>query len=388
MKKHNGDERRRAHDLFLSVSYSDLFFKREANDEDWILFDPHDALQLTETFGEDFEKEYLRLEKEYKEDHSKFNPNTKIVKARDVLRAHMLSMVETGGPFFMFKDNVNRAHRYPENGIIRSLNLCQEIGLPTTKDLTGVCNLGSLNLARIENNEELKDATLILMRALDNNITLTEYPSDATRNFQKLYRAIGVGTLGEAEMLANKQIHYGFSKHKELIEDIWKTISETLHEGTKELAKEKGSCDAIEGVRNAYLMAIAPNSSSAIMAGTTNGIEPVYSRMWVEENKRGSFIMTAPHITLDNFEYYKNPYEIDPLVQIEVNAIRQKYVDMSISMNLFLDPEGLSLKRIRECVVHAWKHKLKSIYYLRSKPPKSNTTNKSNNEITCVGCSN
>lgn len=386
LKKHNGDERRRAHDLFQAISYSDLFFKREEEDGDWILFDPRDAHILTEVFGEEFEKEYLKLEEEYNKNQGKFNPNTKVVKARDILRAHMLSMTETGGPFFMFKDNVNNAHRYPQNGIIRSLNLCTEVALPTTKDLTGVCNLGSLNLARLDSDEEIKDAALILLRALDNNVTLTTYPSNETLKFQQLFRSVGVGALGEAEMLANKQIYYGSSEHKEIIDRIWKLISETLYEGTKELAKEKGSCEAIEDVRNAYLMAIAPNSSSAIMAGTTNGIEPVYAKVWTEENKRGSFIITAPHININNFEYYKNPYEIDPLVQIEVNAIRQKYIDMAISMNLFLSPEGLSLKKIRECIVHAWKNKLKSIYYLRSKPPKLN--NKKENEITCVGCVN
>lgn len=413
LKKHNGDERRRAHDLFLSVSYSDLFFKREEEDGDWTLFDPHDALKLTETFGEEFEEEYIRLEQDYKENPSKYNPNTKTVKARDVLRAHMLSMTETGGPFFMFKDNVNNAHANKDYGIIRSLNLCQEVALPVKDELTGVCNLGSLNLARIENEDELKKASLILLRALDNNIDLTEYPTKTTREFQLLYRAVGVGTLGEAEMIANKQIYYGSDEHKELIDKIWKCISSTLKEGTLNLGKEKGECDALYNLntyqefidvfnnvedkkslkkyltRNSYLMAIAPNSSSAILAGTTNGIEPVYSKIWTEENKRGSFVMTAPHININNFEYYKNPYEIDPLKQIEVNAIRQKYVDMSISMNLFLEPEGLSLKKIRECIVYAWKNKLKSIYYLRSKPPKGgNSSNKRDGEIVCVGCAN
>lgn len=672
------------------MSYPDIFFKREEADEDWTLFDPADARLLTETYGEEFEKEYVRLEEEYKKDPSKFNPNTKVVKSRDILRYHMLSMVEFGGPFFMFKDTINNAHKHPDAGIIRSSNLCvsgdtniltrlygnipigdlvenqvietecwngekwsktklfktshkqevltvklsnhneikatpyhrwlvkskngdivvetkdlkpgmclvthnpssviehgnktcesarsmgekfvhaknnfkryvlsnsytlktrltwlsgvlnsagmlkteygynilyfnkyrkninylylflQELGiisniikttradihdelgpyyhfgfdgedgtvkdeiyysltideygcnqllelgyssvllhtdtivpvlfkssvkpklerivkvvdvvcdnlqtatycgsepelnrlvfngqltmnctevvLPTSNDLTGVCNLGSINLARVENDEELESIVKMAVRVLDNNIDLTCYPSESSRNFQTLFRSIGIGSLGEAEWLANKQVYYGSDEHKKLIDNIWDIIERVSYSASVSLAEEKGACKAYatgqvkEKIRNAYRLAIAPNSSSAIMAGTTNGIEPVYDKIWMEENKRGGFIMTAPHININNYPYYQNPYEIDPLKQIEVNAIRQKHIDMSISMNLFLDPDGLSLKRIRECIVHAWKNKLKTIYYLRSKPPKK--TEFKEDKISCVGCVN
>ena len=262
---------------------------------------------------------------------------------------------------------------------------CSEVTLPTGKNLSGVCNLGSLNLARIIDKEELKRVIKIAMRALDNNIDLTPYPTDATKNFQEMYRSVGLGSLGEAEAIANKQIYYGSDEHKTWIEDIWSTIREYGDQISIELGEEKGfSVNKV--YRNSYRYAIAPNSSSAIFAGTTNGIEPVYNKVWVEENKRGSFILTAPHLTTDNFQYYQNPYEVDPLKYIEVNAIRQKYVDMAISMNLFLDPENLGLKQIRDCIVHAWETGVKTIYYLRSKPPKKSEAR--DGEIVCVGCVN
>lgn len=386
LRKHSGEERRRARDLFLSISYPDLYFKREEVDGDWTLFDPADAKQLTELYGDEFEKEYERLEKEFKKDPSKFNPNTKTIKAKEVIRQHIINLSELGTPFTYFKDNVNRAHKWKENGIIRSSNLCMEIGLPTTKDLSAVCNLGSINLARIDDLSELISVTQLAVRVLDNNINLTSYPSKQTEEFQRLYRAIGIGSLGEAEAIANKQIYYGSEEHKIWIEEVWKTISDTAHRTTEELALEKGPNDSNDKIRNSYLMAIAPNSSSAIFAGTTNGIEPVYNKVWAEENKRGSFVITAPHININNIEYYKNPYEIDPFKYIEVNAIRQKYVDMAISMNLFLDPEGLGIRKVRDCIVHAWKNNLKTIYYLRSKPPKQTGIKVGN--ISCVGCAN
>lgn len=385
LRKTSGEERRRAHNLFLAITYNDLYMEREAENGDWVLFDPKDVPMLTETYGEEFKKWYLKYEEDYKENPKKFNPNTNVVKARDILRKHIISLSEIGNPFTCFKCNANRANKYKEHGIIRSSNLCQEIFLPATEDLTAVCNLGSINLARVNEDEDIVRVTRLACRMLDNFIDLTPYPSEKARKFQELYRSRGLGTLGIGEMLANKQIYYGSDEDKELEEHIFKLISTTSDQMSKELAIEKGSC-VVEGERNAYKMAIAPNSSSAILAGTTNGIEPVYNKIWVEENKRGAFVITAPHITTDNYEYYQNPYEIDMGKQLEVNAIRQKYVDMGISQNLFLDPEGLSIGTVRNLMVKAWSLGLKSLYYLRSKPPKKLEAR--DGEVSCSGCVN
>lgn len=385
LRKTSGEERRRAHNLFLAITYNDLYMKREANDENWTLFDPKDVPMLTETYGDEFESWYLKYENEYNQDPSKFNPNTKVIKARQIMREHILSLSEVGNPFTFFKCNANKVHKYQEHGIIRSSNLCTEITLPTTKDMTAVCNLGSINLSKVNQEEDLIRVSKLAMRTLDNYIDLTPYPTNNARRFQAAYRSTGCGTMGEAEYIANKGIYYGSDEHKKEIDRIWKTISETLEATSRELAKEKGSC-IVDGIRNAYRTAIAPNSSSAILAGTTNGIEPVYNKIWVEENKRGSFLITAPHITIDNYMYYQNPYEIDMAKQLEVNAIRQKYVDMGISQNLFLDPTGLSVGIVRSYLVLAWKLGLKSIYYLRSKPPKK--LEAKDGEIICEGCVN
>ena len=387
LRKTSGEERRRARDLFLAISYPDIFFEREEENGDWILFDPKDVPMLTETFGDGFRMHYLQYEREYLNQTRKFNPNTRVVKARDVLREHIKSWSDVGMPFMMFKDNVNKVHKYAHLGPIRSSNLCTEVTVFTNENYTGVCNLGSINLARTNKEEDLKRVAKLALRIMDNCIDLTMYPSDKSRNFQRDFRACGCGSMGEAEYIANKQIMFGSEEHKQEIDRIWSTIKNTLLETSKELAEEKGECKHNPGYRNAYFSAIAPNSSSAIMAGTTNGLEPVYNKIWVEENKRGSYIMTAPHININNFEYYKNPYEIDMFKQLDVAAVRQKHIDMAMSINLFLDPEGLGVKKVRDLIVHAWKNGLKTLYYLRSKPPK--TTGASNdNGISCVGCAN
>lgn len=382
LRKTSGDERRRAHNLFMSISYSDLHMERATKNEDWTLFDPKDAKILCETWGDEFKEEYIKLENRWKEHPEEFNPNTKQVKARDVIAYHFKSYCDIGFPYTLFKDNANRKNKYKDLGMIRSGNLCQEIVVNTDFEHTGVCNLGSINLARVNKNEDLERVTKIVIRALDNYIDLTPYPSQKAINFQNRYRSVGVGSLGEAEYIASNKIYYGSDEHKNEIDRIWKCISESLYKHSAELGKEKGYSEADPEHRNAYLMAIAPNSSSAIFAGTTNGLEPVYNKIWAEVNKGGQQLITAPHINLDNFNYYQNAFEVDMIKQLEVNAIRGKYIDMAQSQNMFIKPDennNISVSTLSKCFFTAWKLGIKTLYYLRTKAPK---------DVVCINCEN
>lgn len=382
LRKTSGDERRRAHNVQLCISYSDLHMKRIQNNEDWVLFDPADVPTLTETWGDEFECEYLKYEKKYQEQPESFNKNTKVVKARDVMSYHFKSWCDIGVPYMIFKDTINKANRYKTIGMIRQSNLCNEIVNITSSELTGVCNLGSINLARVNKNEDLYRVTKIALRALDNYIDLTPYPSQKAINFQNTFRSIGCGSLGEAEYLAHNKIYYGSEEHKKEIDRIWKCISESLYEHSSNLGKEKGYSKADPEHRNAYLMAIAPNSSSAILAGTTNGLEPVYNKVWSEVSQKGQYLITAPHLNLDNFNYYQNAFEVDMVKQLEVNAIRQKYIDMAQSQNLFIKPDDnghISVAVLSKCVFTAWKLGIKTLYYLRTKAPK---------DTVCINCEN
>ena len=364
--------------------------EREHNDELITLFDPYDVPMLTETFGDEFKKYYIQYEQEFLNNEREFNINTRQIPARDIMRKICQVYSDEGVPFCFFKDNVNRQHKHPELGIIRHSNLCSEVVQPTDDEHTAVCNLSSLNLARVKDEKRLREVTRLAIRAMDNAIDLTMYPSEKSKRTQQERRSVGLGMLGEAQLIADSQIHYGSQEHLDLIDRVYGIINDEAYKTTRDLAIEKGSC-IIPGVRNAYLMCIAPNSSSGLFAGTTNGHELVFNRTWTEENSLGKFVMTAPNINPDNYEYYKNPYEVDMETQIKVSAHRQKYIDMAQSINIYLHPEGLKLSRIRSIIKLAHELGVKTTYYFRSKPPALASKIKPevrNADIHCVGCEN
>ena len=396
-KKPSGDERRRARDIYLAVSYRDLFFKREAEDGEWTLFDPYDVPDLFNLYGEEWERRYIEYENEYKlsirkslpysgytlSKFKKFNPNTKVVKCSDILRYHLNSWAEIGQPFFFFKDTANIKN--PTTDYLNISNLCTEVILPTSPKYTAVCNLGSINLARIRDEEHLREVTRIATKILDRVIDITIYPSDKSRAFQQRYRSIGLGTLGEAEAILNQGIVYGSKEHKEYIDRMWSIISEECSKTSKELAIKLGKNRYGDEYRNSYRTCIAPNSNSALLAGTSNGVEPFYDMVWTEENQRGTSIGCINNYIPENKDIYLKSlaFNIDPFKQIELAAIRQKYIDMSISLNIFIPSNDLSVKYLRDIVVKAWKSELKTLYYLRTTAP----TN-SERKVSCIGCVN
>ena len=292
----------------------------------------------------------------------------------------VVKVIDNGDIYPTYCGNEPKKHMLVFNGQLTGN--CNEIIQPTGDDYTGVCNLGSINLSRVNKDEDLERITKLALRALDNYIDLTPYPSNKARRFQSDYRSTGIGSMGEAEYLANNKIYYGSDKHKIEIERIWKTISDSALTYSQELAKEKGGCGIDKTVRNALRHAIAPNSSSGIFAGTTNGLEPVYAQAWVEVSQKGQVVITAPHLNLDNAEYYKNAFEVDMIKQLEINAIRGKYIDMSQSQNVFIQPDengNISIGKLSKCVFTAWKLGVKTLYYLRTKAPKNNI---------CFNCEN
>ena len=361
MRKKNGDDRRRAHELFLSINARDVLFERyEADPESsWTLFDPYD-------------------EKEFKINPHVFNPNTRVIKVKEIFVAAITAWVENGTPFWHFVDNTNRQHRHKELGIIRQSNLCQEVVMPTDEERTSVCNLGSINMSRFVNYETYRKTLQVALRAVDNAIDLSDYPTFRSKKSQQEFRACGIGQMGEAEYVATHNMEYGSEEHRKFLEEYYYFTKQVLDEASQELAKEKGSC-VVDGYRNAYIQAIAPNSTSGIFAGTTNSVEPVYSKAWVEGNKDNEYFMTAPHITRKNKQYYKSAFEIDIFKQLDCSAIRQKYIDMSISTNIHMNSLDLKATTVRDIIFYAWKKGLKTLYYFKTKAVRN---------IVCEGCEN
>lgn len=395
MCKRSGEERRRGQDLFYAVSASDLFIKRIKENSKWTLFDPRDVPELSETWGEEFEKHYLQAEEDFLNGKRKFNPNTKQIEIADLVSKMMYNWVTEGKLFWFFKDTVNRAHEHKHLGIIRSSNLCVEVTMPTDENRTAVCNLGSINLSRVESIEDLTKTSKLAARFLDDVIDVTEYHSERSEKTQKAMRSFGCGTIGEAEYIATRQIHYGSPEHIEVIKELYGTISNTLKETSIELAKERGSCEAVPGIRNAYRMAIAPNTSTSLFAGSVASCEPIYAKETVEISKLGNYKVMAPNLNIDNIAYYKNAFEIDQKVLIDTNAIRQQFVDMSISQSLYIDATDymgtgrpVSAMDIIKLIIRAHSKGLKTLYYFRSKAKKNDSAITGKGGIVCSGCEN
>lgn len=388
LKKNNGDERRRAKELFIAVSCSDLFMNRVEKNEMFTLFDPYDVPELTETFGKEFEDIYTKYENDFL-NGKEFTNTPERINAKDLWKKIQKMYFETGMPFLFFKDNVNKVHENKEEGIIRSSNLCTEIFQPTNSDKTILCNLASLNLSKVYTKEDLERVVPIVCRMLDNVIDLSTYPIPGTEEVQKRTRAVGLGIAGEGELIANKQIIYGSKEHLEFIDELYANIAYYSDKTSKELAVERGPWKEGEEHRNAYRRALAPTSSISVIMGTTAMHEGAFDKVWIEETKMGNVKMIAPNINPDNFAFYVSPYDVNQQDAIKATAIRQKYTDQGISHNIYFRPEKTNGKEVFDTLILAWKLGLKSTYYLRSeskkvtKEPAIKTT-----KIACVGCEN
>lgn len=480
LRKNSGEERRRAHELFPALWINDLFMKRVRANDKWTLFDPVDTADLCDLYGEEFEKRYEEYEK---------NPDIvkEIIDAKELWKKILLNYFETGMPFLCFKDSANKANPNPHSGIIRSSNLCTEIFQNTepnyyqvkviyedgsfdhfdeeakvvidggyekpakkissldsingkkiyivekhkSEGKTAVCNLASVNLSKIHTKEDIQRVIPTAIRMLDNVIELNFYPHIKVKNTNLKSRAIGLGVMGEAQMLANMKIHWGSDEHLKKIDEIMELISYEAINASSNLAIEKGKypdfegsnwskgifpidhandktkaltlrdglfdqseCDwdklrekvKKDGMRNGYLMAIAPTSSISILVGTTQTIEPVYKRKWFEQNLSGMIPVVVPDLNLDTWQYYTPAYELDQKILVKAAAVRSKWIDQGQSLNIFLSLDKASGGYLNEIYQLAWELGIKSTYYLRSESPDSEKVNIADRSIECEGC--
>jgi ribonucleoside-diphosphate reductase alpha subunit len=474
LKKNSGEERRRTHDLFPALWLNDIFMQRVADDSHWTLFDPYETRELTTLYGEEFTKRYLELEKSE-------GITKSVISAKGLWKEILRSYFETGNPFLTFKDSANRANPNKHSGIIRSSNLCTEIFQNTSpnyykikvtytdksidifkeeelitvdsgmtkpakkitaldsidgkqvwmvdKDMsdgdTAVCNLASINLSKVNRAEDLARVVPIAIRMLDNVIDLNFYPLAKVKKTNEKSRAIGLGVMGEAQMLAENQIRWGSDEHFLKIDEVMESVSYYAIKSSSDLAVEKGvyptfkgsewsqgifpidnankeACKLIQrdyshnwqelkdkvkedGIRNGYLMAVAPTSSISILTGTTQAIEPVYKRKWFEENLSGMIPVVVPNLSPDTWEYYTPSYDLNQNILVKAGAIRQKWIDQGQSLNIFLSLDKASGRYLNEIYMNAWRYGLKSTYYLRSQSPEA-TNDIEDRSQECVGC--
>lgn len=421
LRTNNGDDRMKAHDVFPAVCYPDYFWEqaRDNIEGDWYLMCPHEILTvkgyaLEDCYGEAWKEKYLDC---VQDDRIK----KRVVPIKDIIRLIIKSAVETGTPFTFNRDHVNRMNPNGHKGMIYCSNLCTEIaqnmsGIEEVEErvetVNGetvvvtvtkpgefvVCNLASLSLGHlnVEDEEEIADITKCAVRALDNVIDLNFFPVPYAKINNEKYRAIGLGVSGYHHMLAKQGISWESEQHLQFVGDVFSKIHYAAIEASSEIAKEKGSYTYFEGsdwqtgkyfdkrhlktekwnqlrekvkqqgLRNAYLLAIAPTSSTSIIAGTTAGIDPIMNRYFLEEKKNGLMPRVAPELSMETFWYYKNAHYIDQKWSVRACGVRQRHIDQAQSMNLYITNE-YTFRKVLDLYILAWEEGVKTIYYIRSK---------------------
>ncbi len=421
LRTNNGDDRMKAHDVFPAVCYPNLFWKlaKENIEGSWYLMCPHDILtvkgySLEDSYGAEWEEKYWDCVNDSR-------IHKRVIPIKDIIRLILKSAVETGTPFTFNRDIVNEANPNSHKGIIYCSNLCTEIAqnmsavesvdqrietvdgetVVVTVTKPGdfvVCNLASLSLGKIDvnNREEITELTRSAMRALDNVIDLNFFPVPYAKINNLKYRPVGLGVSGYHHMLAKNGVNWESEEHLNMADRVFQWINYAAIEASSDFAKEKGSYELYEGskwqtgeyftyrnydseewiklknkvsdqgMRNGYLIAIAPTSSTSIIAGTTAGLDPVMNRYFMEEKKNGLMPRVAPDLTPKTFWQYKNAHYIDQQWSIKAAGVRQRHVDQAQSMNLYITND-YTLRQVLNLYVLAWERGVKTIYYIRSR---------------------
>ena len=421
LRTNNGDDRMKAHDIFPAICYPDLFWKMAEEDmnQNWSLFCPNEIMRikgycLEDCYGEEWERKYLDCVNDQR-------LSRRVISIKDIVRLVLRSAVETGTPFTFNRDTVNRANPNAHKGMIYCSNLCTEIAqnmapietvskevetkdgdtVVVTTTRPGefvVCNLASLSLGRLplEDEEKMKEKVATVVRALDNVINLNFYPVPYAQLTNQRYRSIGLGISGYHHALAKRRIKWESEEHLEFMDKVFETINRVAILASSNLAKEKGSYQffegsdwqtgiyfdkrgydsaewqdvrktvALQGMRNAYLLAVAPTSSTSIIAGTTAGLDPIMKRFFLEEKKGSMLPRVAPELSDETYWMYKSAYLINQKWSVRASGVRQRHIDQAQSMNFYITND-FTMRQILDLYLLAWKEGVKTIYYVRSK---------------------
>ncbi len=423
VKTNVGDERKKAHDIHPAIAIPDLFMKRLKNRQKWTLLDPYycknvkDGKNLEDFYGEEFERLYEKLERELPA-HAK-----KEVDAFELWKRLLTVIFETGEPYVFFRDTANRLNPNKHCGMVYSSNLCHEIvqnmsttihiedtltedGIIVHKKKAGdvvVCNLGSVNLGKVYTQEDMERVVPLLVRMLDNVISMNFYAIKEAEWTNKRYRSIGIGVSNYHYCLVKHGIQWESEEHLEFADVLFERLAYYAIKGSMQLAKERGRYELFEGsdwskgiffgrsaeentriskngfdwvglaqelktygMRNAYLIAVMPTGSTSLIMGATPSVDPIFAKYYKEENMSGILPQVPPEID-KYFWHYKSAYNIDQEWVIRAGAVRQKWIDQAQSLNLFIDPENIDGPKLSKLYELAWELGLKTLYYTRSK---------------------
>jgi len=341
LKKNHGKEEMRARDLFLAMWIPDLFMKRVEEDGEWTLMCPNECPHLFDTYGDEFEKLYTGYEKVGK--------GRKTIRARELWEKILESQIETGNPYMLYKDAVNRKSNHKNLGTIRSSNLCTEIMEYTAPDEVAVCNLASIALPmfisetpdgkKFFDHKKLFKVTKKITKNLDTVIDQNFYPVAEAENSNMRHRPVGIGIQGLADAFILLRMPFTSEEAKKLNKDIFETIYFAALTSSMELAKIKGPYSSYKGspvsqgefqfnmwnihedelsgnwewnklresimehgVRNSLLVAPMPTASTSQILGNNEAFEPYTSNIYTRRVLSGEFIVVNKHLLEDLVE--------------------------------------------------------------------------------------
>jgi ribonucleoside-diphosphate reductase alpha chain len=437
-----GSQERRTHSLFTGVCISDEFMRRLEKRTTWTLFDPYEVKQKL-----GFDLNYM-YDKHKLKDWETPNPIdheftyhyrlaeqsdlelSRVVEAKEIYGKIYTSRKTGGTPYIFYTDTANRLNPNSHEGFILCSNLCTEIMLNTHYDtmskdtldpLTGIvtqqkigkdlvtCNLSSRNLYNIfTSGVDLQRVVDIQFRMLDNVISLNRTPVLQATHTNMLYRAVGSGDMGLANLLAENKLYWDSDEAGVFINKLFEKIHKANIKASNKLALEKGSYPLFKGsdwetgeyyekrglnsdewleikeisqtgMRNCNLSAIAPTSSNAVISNCIPSVDAPYEVIYNEEKAGMKVPMIPVNYNAETMWYFKSAFEMDEMWSIKNIAIIQKHVDQAISHNMHLHKSVKASEMLR-LDMGAWEMGMKTVYYTYS------DTNDINRSEGCVAC--
>jgi ribonucleoside-diphosphate reductase alpha chain len=387
--------------------------------------DIEDFLEIRKPTGGDIDRKCLNLNNgivitdefmkavEENRDYDLVDPHYKVVtkklNALDIWRKILMMRAETGEPYLLFIDTVNKAvpQHHKDLGLwVRQSNLCTEIVLPTNSERTAVCCLGNLNIEKYDEwKDQIAQITLDCVTGLDNNLEAFIDLADPVEfkksiNSVKHERSIGLGAMGYHGYLMSKMVPFESLLARQMNKEIFENIQKHAHAASEKLGKERG-LPLDGGVRrNTYVTSIQPTASTSFICNeATPSIEPISGNAFLQKTLSGSFLYKNKYLErlletkgkntievwkkviadkgsvmnldcLDEEEkkVFRTPYEMNMRELVQQAADRQPYIDQAQSLNLFF-PTPISGKYLHEVHLLAWKLGVKSLYYVRSAAP-------------------
>ena len=421
-KRENADEKIRIKTLSLGVVIPDITFELAKKNEDMYLFSPYDVERV---YGVPFSD--ISVTEKYYEMVDDARIKKSKISAREFFQTLAEIQFESGYPYIMFEDTVNRAN--PIAGKVTMSNLCSEILQVSTpsilnEDLTyGTvgkdisCNLGSMNIAKTMDSPDFGTSIETAIRALtavSDMSYINSVPSIAEGNAKS--HAIGLGQMNLHGYLAREHVHYGSEEGIDFTNIYFYTVLYHALRASNQIAIERGevfggfenstyaSGEFFEkyvtqewlpqtervkelfanvhiptqedwralkesvmahGIYNQNLQAVPPTGSISYINNSTSSIHPVAAKIEIrKEGKIGRVYYPAPYLTNDNLEYYQDAYEIGYEKIIDTYAAATQHVDQGLSLTLFFK-DTATTRDINKAQIYAWRKGIKTLYYIR-----------------------